>query len=137
MTRQRNRAKKVKIWSQVFMPDNRGMGSYHTPTDDNGVPTGTPIEVKATFSVERTSQASLAGQQEVALYFMNVGIDVDVSTWGMVEWRGRYWDIDNVPEYREGSRKVAHQRVEIRLRPLMNREISEPQYQPPAGWRDG
>lgn len=130
MTYQRRRSKEeVKIWKAVPTQDNRGATFWNVPVDADDTPLAVPITLRVAIIGDRSSIASLPGQQVIQQYLMLVDADVDCSEFSRVLWRGDYYDVAAPPQLHPGSsRSVQHQTVSLRRRPKQSKGFGPSTY---------
>lgn len=111
MSVQRKRGQRFTYYPKVTTVDSRENRTITVDMDS-------PRKARGAFIPDRSSRAELPGQQRVEVYKLIVSDKLlDIDLWGLVEWRGAYWDVSSPSMYRHGTRQVRHQTAEIRRRP--------------------
>lgn len=92
MSLQRRRGARVQICGRKTVRDGRG-NDVIAPDIDN------LVEKRASIIWDRSNRAEVPGYQYVQVFRMIVDADVsEAELWGMVLWKGRWYDIVNPPE---------------------------------------
>lgn len=87
----------ILVYPEVKMRDSRG--------NLVKIPATTPVEVRATTSVDRSSIAELPGQIEVEV-LRCVTRDAPVGSWARVVYNNKEWDLVSPPRFSPGRSKA-------------------------------
>lgn len=87
----------ILVYPEVAMRDNRN--------NLVKIPSDTPVEVRATTSIDRSSTAELPGQIEVSVVRC-VTRDAPVGAWARVVYDGKEWDLAAPPRFSPGRSKA-------------------------------
>lgn len=111
MSVQRKRGQTAIVYPRKTITDSRNNSVIVSDMDN-------PITVRAAFIPQRSSEAAVAGQQEIFVVTMIVDADLpNVGLWSTVTWRGADWDVVSPPEYHHGTRGTRHVSIDLRKRP--------------------
>lgn len=92
MTLQRRRGDPVSVYGVKTVTDHRG-NRVETPDPD------TVVHTRASVIWDRSNRAEIPGYQWVQVFRVIINADLDLAqTWGLVRWRGKWWDIISPPE---------------------------------------
>lgn len=87
----------ILVYPEVSMRDSRN--------NLVKVPSDTPVTVRATTSMDRSSIAELPGQVEISV-IRCVTRDAPVGSWARVEYAGKEWDLAAPPRWSPGMSKA-------------------------------
>ena len=110
-TVQRRRGQPALVYRSKTTIDARG-NRLRLVDEDN------PYEVTAWTFAQRSSVASLAGQQDIDVVRFGTTADLgDVDAWSQIEYKGHRYDVVAPPYYHNGTRHTRHWSIDARRRP--------------------
>jgi hypothetical protein len=110
-TQQRRRGQPATLYRTKDIVDSRGNKVRMVDLED-------PYEVMAWTFPQRSSVASLPGQQDIDVVRFGTTSDLDrFDSWSQLDYKGHRYDVVSPPAYHHGTRHTRHWSIDARKRP--------------------